>query len=460
MFSRAAKSVVKSLSQRKCYAGEDNLKITLIGTTEGVYNLNASQLSRHQHSTFNTVPIYDLADKSQKLMTVAPFVKVTLKKSEHGYPSLPPTQQLTNERKIKKRGKKNNDNESIKFQRHLNGIHLKNKSKDWTVPSAFNNKKPRLLYDFNKPNDKIKLSSCFNSKIFEDKYIRNDDYLDLKRFIATKGKIKSRFYGTIKDDKKSYLDSELIKMKDKRRIVDLKSSKSLSQIIPLNDVKSLPIEEDLLDFSGEFIHGFYGSKTNCEIQEEITEHKPMKISIVNKKLDTVQDESKESLTICRIDDKENDFYEKWRPVEKVSSNVKFILENTRRKKVIEKSYSNSSIDSYHLDDFFKIRTLSSGTIKNLFSDPSKDDLDDWLERNFYSCDQELEEPCTCLKEREGFLFYKNRDPCKKDPCAKPDPCKKDPCAKPDPCKKDPCAKPDPCKKDPCAKPDPCKKDPC
>ncbi|KAI4503661.1 hypothetical protein M0802_001064 [Mischocyttarus mexicanus] len=68
MFSRAAKSVVKSLSQRKCYAGEDNLKITLIGTTEGVYNLNASQLSRHQHSTFNTVPIYDLAGTNKRFL--------------------------------------------------------------------------------------------------------------------------------------------------------------------------------------------------------------------------------------------------------------------------------------------------------------------------------------------------------------------------------------------------------
>ncbi|KAL2726150.1 Sex-regulated protein janus-A [Vespula maculifrons] len=66
MFSRAAKSVVKSFGQRKYYAGEDNLKIKLIGATEGV-NLNASRLAR-QHSTLNTIPIYDVANTNKRFL--------------------------------------------------------------------------------------------------------------------------------------------------------------------------------------------------------------------------------------------------------------------------------------------------------------------------------------------------------------------------------------------------------
>lgn len=44
------------------------MQITLIGTIEGV-NLNASRLAR-QHSTLNTIPIYDVAGINKRFLFI------------------------------------------------------------------------------------------------------------------------------------------------------------------------------------------------------------------------------------------------------------------------------------------------------------------------------------------------------------------------------------------------------
>lgn len=365
--------------------------------------------------------------KVRKLPIVASVVKITpIKKSEDKFS----TSHLMNKKKVKihmdKCVKRNNDKEQRKDEERVYKTNVKNKLKDWTVPAAFTNKKSRLLYNFSKANDKAR-SSWFLSKVLEGGNIQNDDSIKLKRFIATSAKANPRFYNIIKDDKKCNTDSEKISTEDENMIK--MKSKSLSQIVPLNHV-TLPME-DLRDLSGAFIGDFYTRKEKCKFQEESLERSLMEVQMVTENVDHLSDENERLSAFFQKKETENNFCKKWRPVERVSSAVRSLLENVRRKKIIKKSNSNSSVDSYHLDDFFKLRPSSADLTTNLFSDVNEEVLNDWLERNLYSsCNKIPQDPCTCLKKRQGLGG--KHDGCKKNPCAKPDPCKKDPCAKPDP----------------------------